>query len=333
MNAAITGAALLYPGRLHADGAEGPALERLRARHPGVEFHRAPYDAEAALAAGSAPSGLTAEVVAALGRAEAVLCLDLPAPVLELAPRLRWVQSAATGVERLPLAALRAAGVVVSNAAGTAAPEIAEFVLARILEDRKRLPELAALAAERAWRPVYGAGLSGVPLGLVGFGAINRRVARLAAAFGMEVHVCRRRGGPPPEGVRRVHPLPELNTMLARCEIVVAALPETPETIGLLGREALAALPRGALLLNVGRGSAVDEPALLDALARGSLRAVLDVAAREPLPPGDPLWDAPGVRISAHCSSVPSAGVERVLELFGDGLSRWEAGEAPTHQI
>jgi phosphoglycerate dehydrogenase-like enzyme len=111
--------------------------------------------------------------------------------------------------------------------------------------------------------------------------------------------------------------------MLAQCDAVIAAVPETPETTGLIDRAALAATKRGAFFCNVGRGSLVDEAALIEALRNGQLRAAaLDVASEEPLPPENPLWDAPNLLLSYHCASSPAALFANLHRLVRENLRR-----------
>lgn len=315
--------ALIEPTWLHGDGTGDEAFAELASAHPNIRFQRAPYDGSVSRRPGDA-------VLAALTDADAALCLDFPADCIATALRLRWVQSVSAGIERLPLARFHDAGIVVTSAAGAAAPEIAEFVFARILEERKRLEDLAASARVHQWQPSYGSALSGSTIGLIGFGAINQRVAHLASAFDMRILVARRSAADSPLGVSRTFPLDELSQMLSHCEVLVAALPETDETVGLLSHKELAALPSGALLINVGRGSVLDEAALLDAVRAGRLRAALDVLTTEPPADDDPLWGTPGIRISAHCSSVPTATIHRVIRLFSENLHRLKRAE-PLH--
>ncbi|WGX95535.1 NAD(P)-dependent oxidoreductase [Nocardioides sp. L-11A] len=264
----------------------------------------------------------------------ALSCLTLPAVDLRRLSGLRYVQAVSTGVEHLPVAELAAAGVRVCNAAGTAAGEIAEFVLARILADAKRLAQARDAQAERTWRPVYGEGLRGAELLLVGFGAINRAVADLAGAFGMTVRVARRTPAADPlPGVADQRGLGELAGLLAGARYVVCALPDVPGTTHLLDAAMIDALPDGALLVNVGRGSVLDESALAEACASGRIRAALDVATVEPLPPSSPLWSTPGIAISAHCASVPARALARAGDLFATNLCRLRDGVPLINQV
>ncbi|MCR1784330.1 D-2-hydroxyacid dehydrogenase [Nocardioides carbamazepini] len=264
----------------------------------------------------------------------ALSCLTLPAVEPGRLTGLRYVQAVSTGVEHLPVAELAAAGVRVCNAAGTAAGEIAEFVLARILADAKRLAQARGAQAERTWRPVYGEGLRGAELLLVGFGAINRAVADLAGAFGMTVRVARRTpAGLLPPGVVEQRGLDALADLLAGARYVVCALPGVPDTAQLLDASAIDALADGALLVNVGRGSVLDETALAAACASGRIRAALDVVAVEPLPRSSPLWGTPGIAISAHCASVPGRALARAGDLFAANLRRLLDGVPLINQV
>lgn len=338
---------VLYPSRLHADAVGFAAeIERLRALDARLEVVIEPYEDDSALRTRrSAPDferGSVAEPALApalrevLARLDVALALDLPFDTPIVAPRLRWVQAVGTGIGQLRSAGLAGSGIRLTNAAGTSAMEIAEFVLARILEHRKRLPELWAAQGRSSWEMLFGRGMAGCTIGLVGFGAINAEIARLASAFGMRVVVSRRRPASAGElpGVAAVHPSGELAQMVADCDVVVAALPETDDTIGMFDRGLFAAMKPGAFFCNVGRGSAVVDDALVGALRSGHLAgAALDVFNDEPLPADHPYWRLPGLALSAHCSSVPVASIARVHELFRQNLVRFLAGDVLLNEV
>jgi len=218
---------------------------------------------------------------------------------------------------------------VVTNAVGVSAAPMAEFVVGRILQLWKRFPEIDEVARRHAWTPTFGRMLAGSTVGIVGLGAIGSALAARADALGMRV-VASRRSWTPGMTAPHVDTLygPDaLPTLLGESDVVVLCAPSTPETRGMIDADALAAMRPGALFVNVGRGTMVDEPALIDALERGHLTAaVLDVTSEEPLPPEHPLWDAPNVYISAHCSATSDGYVERVLAVFVDNLTRYLAG-------
>ena len=272
---------------------------------------------------------------ALLGRVHAVLALDLPFDAPTLAPELRWVQAVGAGTAQLETAGLAAAGIGLTSAAGTNATGIAEFVVGRLLEERKRFPALRESQVRHAWEPQYGLELAGTTVGLLGLGAINAAIARRLQAFDVEVLACRRsaKPGDTAPDVDTLYPSAAMHEMFGRCDTVVAAVPETPDTIGLMDAGAFAAMAAGSFFVNVGRGTLVDEPALIAALQRGHLRgAALDVASEEPLPADHPLWDAPNLSLSYHCSVSPSAMAGNLYRLWADNARRWLAGE-PLHNV
>jgi len=276
---------------------------------------------------------LTDAQAAALGRIEVALTLDLPDDLATVAPRLRWVQAIGAGVNHLE-PKVAATDVRLTTNGGSNAVGIAEFVIARILEHYKPLAEIAGHQRDHTWEPVYGRQLAGSTVALLGFGPINQAVAARAIAFGMRVKVVRRSGGEPPPGIDSMLGTDGLLPTLAASDVVVAAMPETPDTMGMIGATELAAMKPGAFFCNVGRGSLVDEPALIAALESGHLGgAAIDVASAEPLPADNPLWDAPRLRISAHCSSVPSAMFPEVHRLFKENLVRYLAGEPLASEV
>jgi phosphoglycerate dehydrogenase-like enzyme len=269
-------------------------------------------------------------------RVDAVVTLDLPFDVGIVAPRLAWVQGVGAGSAQLQSAGLAEAGIRLTTSAGSNAVAIAEFVIGRLLQERKRFREIDALQQVHNWDPLYGAELAGATIGLIGLGAINAAVAARLAPFGVTVLASRRsaRPGATAPDVAELFPTDQLHEMLARCDTVVSAVPETPETIGLIDATAIAAMRPGAFFCNVGRGTLLDEDALIDALRRGHLRgAALDVASIEPLPADHPLWDAPNLYLSYHCSSSPAALFVNLHRLWRDNITRWLSGEPLRNEV
>jgi len=270
---------------------------------------------------------LTDEQRAVFERVECCVTLDLPFDVAAVAPNLRWVQGLGAGVAHLGSAGLADAGITLTSAAGVNATAIAEFVMARILGDAKRLRALDEAQHQCEWSPLFGRELAGATLGLIGLGEINQRVARRARAFDLRV-LAMRRSGAPSELVDEVVDPSGLHDVLGASDIVVAAVPESPETEGLMDADAFAAMPPGSMFVNVGRGALVDEAALVAALESGHLRsAALDVTRVEPLPPESPLWTVPNLYLSAHCSSAPDRLFVNLQELVLDNLARYLADE------
>lgn len=281
------------------------------------------------------PQPIAPDVREAMQRLHVALAIDVPPDITTIAPDLAWIQAVGSGTAHLQAAGLDAAGVKLTNNGGSNGVGIAEFAFGRLIESRKRFREIAALQAEQRWTPMYGTQLSGQTLGLLGYGAINQAVAERAAAFGMRVLVARRSSGAQPaRPVDEFFGPDELHEMLGRCHAVIAAVPETPETEGLMDAAAFAAMRPGAFFANVGRGTLVDEAALIAALESGHLgSAAIDVALVEPLPQGDPLWDAPNLVISGHCSTSPAAMMPNLHRLFRENLERFVNGRPLLHEV
>jgi phosphoglycerate dehydrogenase-like enzyme len=267
------------------------------------------------------------------------LAADAFERLLAHAPSLRWVHSAAAGVERLLTPAARARGLAITNARGVFSRPIAEYVLLMMLAVSRRLPQLLELQAERTWQPLAGRELRDVTLGIVGFGSIGRAVAELAAPFGPRVIAMRRdpspRPGEPelPAGVDLRGP-EAFGDLLAVSDFIVLALPLTVETEDLVDDRALALMKRTAWLINVARGRLIVERALLRALAEGQLGgAVLDAFRDEPLPATSPFYDLPNVILTPHTSWSSGRVLDRSVELFAENLRRFAAGEPLLNRV
>lgn len=253
--------------------------------------------------------------------------------ILAAAPRLRWLHQRGAGIDRIVGPALRASDVVVTNGSGNHAPNIAEHLLALMLAFARQLPGLIRAQQASRWEtPAAGRlfELSGQTLAVIGVGAIGSALARRAAGLGLKVIGVRRSDGREvPAGVERMFGIDRLDDALALADHVAIALPLTAETRGLFSTPRLARMKPGAYLYNVGRGAIIDHAALLAALRSGHLAgAGLDVTEPEPLPPESPLWQEPGVIITAHSSGLTPRSYERYERLLLDNLGRWVRGEA-----
>jgi phosphoglycerate dehydrogenase-like enzyme len=315
-------------------------LDRLAALD-GVEPVALPVDPDASWAGAAAnvahpepppwARSVAAEREAILARCHVLMTLHTPDRLSERAPKLRWVQGAGAGVEQFSRAGLDPERVVLTNCTGISAPSMAEWILGRLLQIWKRFRRSDELQAAHAFRRNYGRTLAGSTIGIVGLGAIGRAVAVRARAFGCRTLGLRRsaRTGDPSPDVDALYGPDDLHTMVAECDAVVVCAPATPETHHLIDAAALAAMPRSAVLVNVARGSLVDEAELVRVMRDESLAAaVLDVFDPEPLDPSSPLWDLPNVYVSAHCSTSLDHYVDDVFSLFFENLERFRAGEA-----
>jgi phosphoglycerate dehydrogenase-like enzyme len=314
-------------------------LAALRAVDPAIEIIEVRYvdSTEIRTQRGSSPDAdlrhlmppLTQAQRDAFSRIAVALTLDLPFDVATVAPNLRWVQGLGAGVSQLLSAGLGEAGIRLTSAAGVNGVSISEFVMARLLQIWKRLPEIDASQGRHLWQPAYGREVAGSTLGVVGLGGIGRQVARRGHGLGMNVLACRRSAAPDSTDpdVDQVFPTEKLHEMLGRSDAVVAAVPETAETVGLFGPAEFAAMRPGSIFVNVGRGSAVDEQALVAALDSGHLRAaVIDVVVAEPLAEDSPLWEVPNLYISSHCSTSPDRFFANLYALFRENVRRYLDG-------
>jgi phosphoglycerate dehydrogenase-like enzyme len=201
----------------------------------------------------------------------------------------------------------------------------AELALALALASGRHLDEFARLQTTGTWQPRFGTALADRRVLILGYGHIGAAIeARLA---GFEVasvtRVARRaRTGPP-----QVHPIEDLPALLPEADVVFVIAPHTPETEGLVGAAELAALPDGALLVNVARGKLVDTDALVAETGSGRLHAALDVTEPEPLPADHPLWRVPQVLVSPHVGGASTAFWPRADRLVAAQLRRFAAGE------
>ena len=315
-------------------------LEALQAIDPRIELVDVRYVEDNALRTqrGASPGAdlrhlapdLTPEQLDAFSRVEVVLTQDLPFDVGSIAPNLRWVQGMGAGVSQLVSAGLDSADIRLTCAAGVNAVSISEFVIARLLQIWKRLPEIDAHQVVHQWEPSYGTEVAGSTLGVVGLGAIGRQVARRARALGMTVVASRRSATPgqTDPDVDQLFPADQLHQLLSISDAVVAAVPESAGTTGLFGAPEFGAMRQGAIFVNVGRGSAVVEPALVDSLTSGHLRAAaIDVVVGEPLGADSPLWDVPNLYISPHSATSPDRFWANLYEIFRDNVRRYLHGE------
>ena len=272
----------------------------------------------------------------AFAAADAMLALDVPIDLGSVAPRLKWVQSVGSGVANYVSARLPKSGIVLTNAAGIGAPVIAEFVLARLLEHWKRLPDYAALQERRVWEFTFGRRVAGRVVLVVGLGAIGGEVARLCGLLGMHVIGVRRTWSPgddDPRVAELVGP-DDLDEVLGRADAVVLTASGTAANRDMFDARRFELIRPDALFINVSRGMLVDEGALCAALRSGDLAAAaLDVTREEPVPADSPLWDVPNLRLSPHSSAAQEGYWEGLVELFCDNLRRFLDGQPMRNSI
>ncbi|QBK04897.1 D-2-hydroxyacid dehydrogenase [Hylemonella gracilis] len=257
--------------------------------------------------------------------------MQLYSEQLRAAPGLRWLHVPTAGVDRPIFQEMLRRGVRVTNSSGANAEAVAHSALMGVmLLARGGLHWVQAQRAHR-WAPLRGAeaqaDLAGQTAIVIGHGPIGRDIARLLEALGLRVHKLRHapQAGDAERGIRSYAALPDL---AREAHWLVIACPLTEATRHLVDAAVLRALPRGACVVNVGRGGVLDEQALLAALADGQIAgAHLDVFEQEPLPPDSPFWDLPNVLVSPHNAGSSQRYGERCVHLFLDNLARWTRGE------
>jgi phosphoglycerate dehydrogenase-like enzyme len=273
--------------------------------------------------------------------ADAAFTPFMTAEMVESAKRLQWVHSPAAAVEGLlPLDALGARQITISNSRGIQGVPIAESVMGGLLVLARKYDRTLAAQREHCWiqnglfddMPWV---LDGKRMTVVGLGTIGLEIARRANAFGMTVTGVRRDASKPvPACVDRVFGSHELDDALADCDILVLAAPGVAATMGMIGTAQLALLNQGAVVVNVARAALVDQQALLDGLHRGRLGgAVLDVFEKEPLDASSPFWSMPNVVITPHSSGFRSTHWRDVIALYVENLTRYRAGQPLLHLV
>jgi phosphoglycerate dehydrogenase-like enzyme len=284
--------------------------------------------------------GMDPEIFQSLApRADVVLNANAPIEkvraVWRMAPDIRWMHSLSAGVENSLFPELVASHIPLTNSRGVFARSLGEFVIAGALYFNKDLLRMRRQQQAGRWEPFDVDELHGKTLGIVGYGEIGKAAAKLAHAFGMKVLALRRRpaqsAGDP--HVSRVYGNDGLLDLMRESDFVTVAAPVTAETRGMVGDAAIRAMKPSAVLINVGRGPVIDEPALVAALREGRIRgAALDVFDREPLPEGHPFFSLDNVLLSPHCADHTPGWIESAVEFFLENFERFRKGE-PLHNI
>jgi gluconate 2-dehydrogenase len=299
-------------------------LERITARHE-------------VIVANPRKPGQQAAFEAALPQADGMIgsSVAITDVLLDRAPRLKVISSISVGVDNYPVASLQRRGILLCHTPGVLTETTADTVFMLVMATSRRLVELANLVREGHWQrnigeDRYGWDVHGKTLGILGFGRIGQAVAhRAALGFGMPVLYHSRRPVDVPALAGRATHTP-LDELLAHSDIVVATLPLTQETRGLMGAREFNLMKPGAIFVNGGRGATVQEEALLHALDHGPLRAAgLDVFAVEPLPADSPLRLHPKVTATPHIGSATHETRHAMALLATTNLLQALAGETP----
>jgi len=241
-------------------------------------------------------------------------------------PDLKWVQSGAAGFDNPIFGSIIQKGARLTTSHGQAVG-MADYVLWGVLDHLQRGPERRAAHAAGEWKRTPFREIAGSHWTILGFGAIGRGVAVRARAFGAHVTGVRRSPGPD-AAADRIASVADFAGLLPDTDVLVLAAPLTAETRHIMGADTLGRMKPGSILVNVGRGPLVDEPALLAALDRGAPgHAVLDVFETEPLPADSPFWTHPNVTLTPHSSGMSAGNAPRNDAIFVENLALYLAGE------
>ncbi|HMG53408.1 MAG TPA: NAD(P)-dependent oxidoreductase [Kofleriaceae bacterium] len=284
------------------------------------------------LIAARLPAGATigawdraAPLAGAVGEVDVLLPSDaaITPEVIHAAPRLRLIQQPAAGTERIDRAAAIARGIPICNAPGTNAVAAAETALFLLLALARRAPLAARTFAAREVGVPLGIELAGKTLGVIGMGRVGTAVAERARGLGMTVIE-----------LGRGATADERTAFFAASDAITIHCPLTPDTRGLIGAAAFAAMRPGALLINVARGGVIDRAALVAALAGDRLGGVgLDVHWEEPPDPADPLYTDPRVVALPHLGGSTVEAFGRIADVVVDNLGRMTRGEPLRHRV
>jgi len=279
-----------------------------------------------------------AALASILGETEVLLTNQiLPGNIVAMGPKLKWVQLTSAGVDSLiDHEIVRAPAVTVTTASGIHATTISEYIIGAMITFAKNFPKAMRSQEERTWAPYWPQELEEATVGIVGLGAIGRRTAELSKALRMRVlamrRSCTRRMSGDEAGeaaVDEMFPPADLHALLSECDYVVLTLPLTSESRGLIGEAEIAAMKPNAVIVNISRGSVIDQVALIRALREGRIAgAALDVTTPEPLPSDHELWHVENVMITPHISGGTPRYMERAIDLFCENLGRYARGDA-----
>jgi phosphoglycerate dehydrogenase-like enzyme len=257
--------------------------------------------------------------------------LSLLRDVFRMSPNLRWIHSRSVGLEQTLFPELIASNVILTNGSGVFSPSLGEFVLGAILYFAKDFRRMVHNQMAGLWEPFDVMLISGQTVGIIGYGNIGRAVAARVKAVGMNVLAAKRHVFPTNETdplVDEMYGSDRRIEMLPRCDYVVVAAPLNDETRNLISEAEFAAMKQTAVVINIGRGPVIDEPALIKALSENKIKgAALDVFDIEPLPEGHPFYTLENVLLSPHCADHTPDWLDNAMRFFIAQFERFRLGE------
>jgi phosphoglycerate dehydrogenase-like enzyme len=248
----------------------------------------------------------------------------------ERTPKLRWVQSLSSGVDKLPLKDLAQRNIILTNARSIHAVQMSEFALSSMLDWVRNTNKFRGMQRQKIWDSnIPVAELHGKTIGIIGTGAIGQEIARKCQVFDMKVIGFNRNGSLPAHFDEVVSGREGLHTLLQISDFVVLVLPSTAKTHHFITREHLQLMKRSAFLINLARGHIIQEEALIAALQEGTIAgAALDVFDQEPLPDSSPFWTMENVLLTPHIAGVSEHYLTRVAPIFYHNLKQYLAGKS-----
>ncbi|MGF0006288.1 MULTISPECIES: D-2-hydroxyacid dehydrogenase [Intestinimonas] len=256
---------------------------------------------------------------------------------LSHAPGLKWLQTWSAGTDVYQRPGMLPEGCMLTSAAGAYGPAVSEHLFACLLALCKKLPQYRDEQRNHHWtdRGTVKSLRNALVL-VVGAGDIGTAFAGLCKAVGARTVGLKRTVGPVPAAFDALHPISELDRWLPQADVAAFVLPHTPETVHILDEKRLESMKPGSILLNAGRGSAVDLIPLEEVLRSGHLwGAALDVTEPEPLPPDHPLWDVENLILTPHCAGGFHLDVTlaRIVDIAVENLRRYAQGEALNNRV
>lgn len=279
------------------------------------------------------PSEVTEELLSDVQ----ILIGNLPPEKVSHAEKLEWMQLNSAGADNYVKPGILPEGAKLTNATGAYGLAISEHMLAMLLMLMKRLHQYHRNQMESLWRDegrvtsIYGSTTL-----ILGFGDIGQEFGKRMHSLGSRVIGIRRNKSEKPDFADGVYTMEELKQVLPQADIIAMSLPNTPQTRHIINRETLALVKPGSILLNVGRGSSIDQEALYEALETGALGgAAVDVTDPEPLPKDSPLWKAPNMIITPHISGQYhlQETFQRIVRIAGSNLNHFIKGEPMINSV
>jgi phosphoglycerate dehydrogenase-like enzyme len=309
------------PKKILLSGTYTPAqLSEVKGLAPGAEFAVAPRD--------------RAAMMAAIADADAFMGMCNNAELIAAGKELRWVKNGSACVEDcVTNPAFRGGKVLLTNQQHPDAPVIAEHVIALMLAVQRNLPGFVRAQEQGHWIAKSGSGqpithVKGRTMLVVGLGGIGTDVAERAHGLGMKIVATRNTGHEGPSYISYVGLSSEMSKLAPDADVVVNCTPLTPETTSIFDAKFFAAMKKGAMFINVGRGKSVVTNDLVEALKSGQVgSAALDVTDPEPLPDGHPLWTFPNVLITPHAANLSDLKGENQWVIMKENIRRYAAGE------